>query len=256
MAPPSAPLPGQRPAKSSSSNRNHASNKPYSRPSQHANGEQGGARDRKASTSTGTSSFAQHRAQPTEGLLSGLRSMLSAPLGWMGLSSKGSSSSRKTDRLSKAPPSSARTILPPPPPPPSAYRQSNNSMDIEQGNPSRYALPPPPASAFSSSAAQRYQPSGMSTSHSMPYLDAPVNGLPTFNPPRSSRPLPSSSTSRHLLTSSLSGVARSGSMVFPANGSAEPTGPSQRSERWMERYTRRDDQSPAPEDVSAWSSQV
>ncbi|KAL7414117.1 hypothetical protein BDY24DRAFT_370012 [Mrakia frigida] len=123
-------------------------------------------------------------------------------------------------------------------------------MDLESGS-SRYQLSPPQGPSFSSSAAQRYNP--IPTSHSMPYLDAPINGLPSsVQPqPRSSRPLPStSSTNRHLPTSSVSNMPRSASLLFPANnrnGSVEPSVPMQRSERWMERYTRRDDQSPAPE---------
>lgn len=272
MAPTSA-LPGQRPPKPSTI-RQHATLKPYSRPA----GKDSGAQQTAGKAALTPASGPPARSiagKSSDGIFAGLKSLVSAPLGWLGLSggggaAKGASSSSAARASSVSADSSSfrkrkattAALSPPPTAPPTSRSRLGDSttVDMEEGN----AVFAPPSRP--STAAQRY---ALPSSASVPYyLDAPVINGPTHRQQldRSSRATSSSiSSSRQLLAPSSSatkgvggGMTRSATSTFPSLSSSasfrdlrlagrdSPVAVSS-SDRWAERYARRDELSPAPE---------
>lgn len=234
----------------SNRSRPHTTNKPYSRPSQ---SDQPSSASSTRTRNTPSSKLSSQRDQQ-EGLLSGLRSFITAPLSWLTGSKDKSSSSTKSpsrdddnnalesrqqhhqrtqhthqqDNQSSGHPSSAR-------------RASDSADDLEAGrSSSSRQAPPPRAPLSSSSAARRYLP----TSQSMPYLDAPV-------PDPYQRPFPRSpaqigsrfapATSSRLREGGLSRSTTTNFSAIDEAGDDDMSGSSRGGEQWMDRYANRED---------------
>ncbi|CDZ97361.1 hypothetical protein [Phaffia rhodozyma] len=270
--------PGQHPARGSNITKTHT-RKPYARPelSVPSGIDSQPVHNRKSKVSNSSavapSLVATHHQSQPDGLLAGIRSFITAPLGWMGLSSSGSANGKPSKQQKTSNKRYDTRVSPPSSPP---FAPALTYRDLEPRHPRQYSLepsrafppppPPPPASSAvaRSSAAKRYLP----TSYSMNYLDAPVEDQP-LPPPRSTRAAPSLSSTRHFspapAPAPVSGMTRSSTMAFPTagrDGSLREIATNNESlygsinsksrlggsSRWIERYSQRGEISPAPED--------
>jgi hypothetical protein len=263
MAPPYESSSGR--SNGSSRSRPHNGSKPYSRPTQ----ADALLSNRKPSSINHTPSIDSSHREQQDGLLSGLRSFITAPFSWLSGGGKEGGGEKKKKRAggeggddharsgssSSAGQQQQQQALPPPPP----QRHKSNRLpshreespeDLESGFSTSPYLPLPPARApppsSSSSASRRYLP----TSQSMPYLDAPVpdpyeRPIPRAAPsPRKHAPPPSSGRQGGLTRSSTINFSaidegRDDEMMDESTNRGE--------DRWMDRYARREESVPVSE---------